>query len=255
MNKFTLIKENVNLGRFIMSKDQLYKYIRTVDETKNAMYPDLVTDVEGLKLLKALPYEQKFGRDFSILNKVNTNRSLMFEFVKQFQLNSFDDLINFIKTNKDDIFNPDGRYFPLVWKTIRKTEELGEENEELVVKYIKALTKSIYNIDIEPKREITSSYKDLIQGIDITFPFKGKEYTCQVKPLKSVNYSGNDFIVESSGAIKKYNTNYIAFSNAKNNQVMLFRALNARPSGNTFIIPKMDLVSAPDNIFDVLNKF
>ena len=59
----------------------------------------------------------------------------------------------------------------------------------MVANYIKVLAKSVYNEDIEVKREVTSSYNDLILGIDITFTLKGKKYTCQVKPLKNMTHA------------------------------------------------------------------
>jgi hypothetical protein len=254
MKKFSIIKENINLGRFSITDNDFKVYMREVDSIKNSMYPSEIEDVEGLKLLKALPFEKRNGRDFSVLNKVNTNRLLMTRFIQNYNIRSFNELIDFIRTNKDSIFKQDGSMFELVWNTIRQTEKAGEENEELVVEYIKALAKSVYNEDIEVKREVTSSYNDLILGIDITFTLKEKEYTCQVKPLKNISYRGNDIIVTSSGRIKKYNTNYIAFSNSKSNEVLLFRGTNVRVSGDTFIFPKMDLVVMPDNLFDTLNK-
>jgi hypothetical protein len=254
MKKFSLIKENINLGRFSITDNEFKIYMREVDSIKNSMYPDEIEEVEGLKLLKALPFEKRNGRDFSVLNKVNTNRLLMTKFIQNYNIGSFNELIDFIRTNKDSIFKQDGSIFQLVWETIRQTEKAGEENEELVAKYIKALAMSVYNEDIEVKREVTSSYNDLILGIDITFTLKGKEYTCQVKPLKNISYRGNDIIVTSSGRIKKYNTNYIAFSNSKSNEVLLFRGINVRVSGDTFIFPKMGLVVMPDNLFDTLNK-
>ena len=254
MKKFSLIKENINLGRFSITDNEFKIYMREVDSIKNSMYPDEIEEVEGLKLLKALPFEKRNGRDFSVLNKVNTNRLLMTKFIQNYNIGSFNELIDFIRTNKDSIFKQDGSIFQLVWNTIRQTEKAGEENEELVAKYIKALAKSVYGEDIEVKREVTSSYNDLILGIDITFTLNHKDYTCQVKPLKNINFRGNDIIVSSSGRIKKYNTNYIAFSNAKTNEVLLFRGTTVKISGDSFIFPKTDLVNMPDNLFDILNK-
>ena len=256
MNKFSLIKENINLGRFSITDNEFKTYMREVDSIKNSMYPGEIEEVEGLKLLRALPFEKRHGRDFSVLNKVNTNRLLMSRFIQNYNIGSFNDLINFIKTNKDNIFKQDGSMFQLVWETIRQTEKASEENEEMVANYIKVLAKSVYNEDIEVKREVTSSYNDLILGIDITFTLKGKKYTCQVKPLKNMTHRGNEIIITSSGRIKKYDTNYIAFSNAKSNEVILFRGKNVRVSGDTFIFPKMDLVTirSPYNVDSIVES-
>jgi len=242
MKKFSLIKEDINLGRFSISNNEFRKYMNEVDSIKQSMYPNEIEEIDGMKLLKALPFEKRNGRDYSVLDKVNTNRLLMTRFIQNYNLRSFDDLLNFIKTNKDQIFKQDGSIFNLVWETIRQTEKAGEENEELVANYIKELAKSLYNEDIEVKREVTSSYKDAVLGIDITFTIKGKDYTCQVKPLKSVSHTEREMIVSSSGRIKRYKTDYMAFSNAKSNLVLLFRSKNVRVSGDNFIFPKTDFV-------------
>ena len=54
MKKFSLIKENINLGRFSITDNEFKIYMREVDSIKNSMYPDEIEEVEGLKLLKAL---------------------------------------------------------------------------------------------------------------------------------------------------------------------------------------------------------
>lgn len=242
MKKFANMNESINLGKFSISDDEYRLYSKLVNSIKNSMYPENNEIVDGLSLTKALPYETKFGRHFSVLNKANTNRMLMTKFVQNYNINSFSELMNFIKTNKDEIFKDDGKIFPLVWETIRKTEKIGEENEELVADYIKNLVKSKLNKDINVKREVTSSYRDMVLGIDLSFFIDDNEYTCQVKPLKSYVNDGNSISVTSSGRLKEYKTHYISFCNNTTKQVLLFRSKNYSLKEDTYFFSPDDLV-------------
>jgi len=245
MKKFSIIQESQNLGKFIISDTEFRNYISTINNIlKSELYSDRVENVEGISLVKALPYEEKEGRHFSTLNKVNTNILLLKKMVTMFNLNSFNDIISFVTNNKVDLFTENGKYFKsLVYTTIRQTERVGEENEELVCRYLKHLAKKKFDQDIEPVREVTSSYKDLILGIDITFPINDKDYTCQVKPLISTDQNENTITITSSGRLKLYKTDYIAFVNRNQNSILLFKNRGVRVNGDKVIIDKSNLVN------------
>lgn len=244
MIKFSKIYEGVNLGSFQITDIEFNQYKNLVMSILNKMYSGKTTRVENMNLIIALPSEQKIGRDFSILNKVNTNVRLMTNFVNKFKLNNFDELKKFIEDNKTDLFTEDGKYYQMVFDTIRSTEKIGEENEELVITYIKNLAISKYNLnDIDIKREATSSERDMIHGIDITFTINDKECTCQVKPLKSWKEDASSFIITSSGRIKKYDTDYIAFVDKYKNEVLLFRNKGISINGESITISKSNYVT------------
>ena len=246
MKKFTSIKESQNLGKFIMSDSDFTKYKNSINILLRDMYRGHLIKVDGLILVKALPSEKNIGREYSTLNKVNTNITLIRKMVNMFSLNNTDELIKFIQDNKLELFTDNGKYFKnLVFSTIRSTEEKGEDNEDFVCEYIKRIAKIKFNEDITPVREATSSYKDMVLGIDITFSIKSKDYTCQVKPLKSVSYSDDYIIITSSGLIKEYDTDYIAFSNKDENKVLLFRNIKDGVSikGVVVTINKSNLVN------------
>ena len=228
-----------------MSDLEFSKYKNSINYILRDMYKDHTVLVEGMTLIKALPVERNIGREFSTLNKVNTNITLLRKIVNKFNLNNTDDLIEFIRNNKKDLFTEQGNYFDLIFSTIRGTEKRGEDNEDFVCDYIRRIVKSKFNEDINPFREATSSYKDMILGIDITFTVGGKEYTCQVKPLKFVNYTDDFIVITSSGLIKEYDTNYIAFANVDDNKVLLFRNKKDDMSinGDTVTINKKNLVN------------
>lgn len=245
MEKFSNVDKSKELGKFTISEQEFNTYVSTINDIIGEMYKDRLIEIEKMKLVKALPSEIKIGRDYSTLNKVNTNVKLMKRIVETFNLNNFQDLIDFVNTNNVELFTESGKYFNLVFSTIRETEEAGERNEEFVCDYIKKITKLKFDEDITPIREITSSYKDMILGIDITFLIRGKEYTCQVKPLKSFSFSGDYVVVQSSGNMKEYNTDYLAFSNPYTNKVLLFQNKKGGMSvnKNTVTLKRKSLVN------------
>jgi hypothetical protein len=242
MKKFTKINEGYNLGRFFISDDDFKKYKNYINSLLRGMHSDKIVIINNLSLLKSLNFELKYGREFSVLNKVNTNILLLTKLVSLFKSNNIDDLLKSIEDNKTKLFSETGEYFNLVFNTIRYTEKKGEENEQMVNDYIRYLIKTKLGRDIIPFTEKTASYKDMILGIDITFNIDGRDYTCQVKPLKDYRIMNDNFIIESRGLIKIYKTNYIAFCNKDKNIVLLFRNNDMRINNSSVIINNENLV-------------
>jgi len=242
MKKFTSIRESYDLGAFTISSKEFDRYKNSINFLLKRLYIDHMIKVDYLNLIKALPYEKRFGREYSVLNKVNTNVVLLKKFVRMSNAKNIEELISFLYDNSEDFFKPDGKYFIEIYETIRNTERKGEENEEFVVDYIKDIIKRKYNLDIIPKREETSTYRDLILGIDVSFVLNGKEYTCQVKPADSYKIYDDHVVIESKGRLKQYNTNYIAFSNKQKGILLLFKNKDIDINGNTIKIDKKYLV-------------
>ena len=242
MKKFTEINESYDLKSFVMSNNDFQTYKNFINSLMRQMHENSLVQVNGLTLIKALPTELKYGREYSVLNKVNTNIMLLGKLTSLLGSNSTEDLMQSITQHKNDLFSENGKYFYLVFQTIRYTEKKGEENEEMVCDYIKNLVQNKFGKTIKPFREPTASYKDMILGIDITFNINEKDYTCQVKPIKSFKNYGYTVIIESSGLLKQYNTDYIAFSNKDKNIILLFRRSRMRIDGSTVIMYKKDLV-------------
>lgn len=245
MKKFTLIQENYDLERFSISREEFIKYRKEIERILlKVLYPDKVKYAEGLPLLGALSCEKSEGRDFSIFHKVNTNVMVMRYFVKTFNINSFQALINLVNDKKEEFFIEGGRYFNEIRKILKITEDYGDRNEYLAIEYIKQVIKSKLNLDVNPVKSPSGSYDDLINGVDAKFDIKGKSYTCQVKPLVSIKESGEEYIIVSSGNIKNYKTDYLAFSNHKTGECVLFKNKEVRINGTTIIIPKIYRVFA-----------
>lgn len=235
MNKFSEFIKESNTENFVLTDSELREYKSFVNNLLRNTFPENKVNIsesgEELIVFKAYNYEkaQIPGREFSVLGKVNTNKNLIRKIWYKFNIKDFSHLKNFVSKYCKDLFAENGRFFKSnpggfsVWDTIRQTEIIGEENEEFVVEFIK----NLYGTESNPVREATSSYKDMILGIDITFNIDGQEKTCQVKPLKSDNFKERGVvIIQSSGVIKRYDTDFIAFVDPKRvyrNKVLFFK--------------------------------
>jgi len=224
MLRFSEFIKESNTEDFVLSDSEFKKYKIFINELLEKTYPGAavnISDISGKKLIvyEAYGYEKKEmpGRKYSVIGKVNSNKLLISRIWEKFKINDYRHLENLVRKLKFDLFDEEGKFFKSkpgkfsVWDTIRYTEKKGEENEDEVCKFIKEW----YGNESNPIREVTSSYKDMILGIDITFKIGGRDRTCQVKPLKSSDFRERGFItVESSGVMKKYNTDFIAFINS-----------------------------------------
>jgi hypothetical protein len=241
-----ILQEDVKTSNFTLTQKQFFEYMNLSNKILKHMYPNsyrsVKTEAGTINLLTALPTEKQQGRDYSVLNKVNTNIKLLNTIVSKFALKTFDELVKFIRSQREELFRETGRYFSMVFDTIRSTELVGEKSEERVCQYLKELTKKKYDIDIDPVREVTSSYKDMVLGIDISFTVNKRECTVQVKPLRGFKEKDGIVSVISSGRVKKYKTDYMAF--VSSSQIILFRNdEKTTVSGTIFRIPKENLVA------------
>ena len=220
MNKFSDLKREFITETFTYTDSDFYNYIVFIDELMYQMHSERAVNIsepgeKAVIVYEAFDYEKNKmpGREYSVLGKVNTNKKLISRIASHFEIKDYNDLENRIDEFKESLFTENGEFFKSgpsfsVWDTIRSTEEIGEENEEYVSKFIS----KGWGPESNPVREVTSSYKDMILGIDITFNIDGVEKTCQVKPLKSANFKERGVvIIKSSGVMKNYKTDFLAF--------------------------------------------
>lgn len=255
MNKFTDVFNESKRYDFVLTDDQFEKYKIFINELLEETYPEMAVNISDKKdgkliVYKAYNYEkiQLPGREFSVLGKVNTNRLLITKIWNRFNIQDFNHLENLVRKLKFKLFDESGEFFKSnpgtfsVWDTIRYTESIGEENEKKVCELIK----SIYGPQSNPVREVTSSYKDMILGIDITFKIDGVDKTCQVKPLNFESYKDRGVvIVFSSGVVKDYQTDFIAFYNSKKGNCLFFKneGVVVDPQNQTYTLPYQNLVN------------
>lgn len=255
MDKFSEVFNESKRYDFPLTNLEFKDYKRFINDLIYSTYPERavnISDKEDLELIlyKAYDYEKSKmpGREFSILGKINTNRLLISRIWQKFGINDYRHLKNLINKLKFDLFDEKGRFFKSkpgdfsVWDTIRSTEIIGEESEKAVCDFIK----NLYGNDSNPTREITSSYKDMILGIDITFKIDGEDKTCQVKPLKSSNFKERGVVViYSSGVMKDYKTDFISFIDTSKGKCLFFRNQGSiyNSYNQTITIPYQNLVN------------
>jgi hypothetical protein len=222
MEKFSDLKREFITETFSYTDSDFYNYIVFIDELMYQMHSERAVNLaqpgeKDVIVYKAFDYEKNKmpGREYSVLGKVNTNKKLISRIASHFEIKDYSDLKNCINEFKESLFTEDGEFFKSgptfsVWDTIRSTEEIGEKNEEYVSNFISGR----WGPESNPVREVTSSYKDMILGIDITFNIDGVEKTCQVKPLKDANFKERGVVVIiTSGVMKDYKTDFLAFVN------------------------------------------
>lgn len=233
MRKFTNIFESINIH------NNYFKYLIENILEKELGYELIKIENVG-KFIKPLEWEDQ-KKLKSILNYANTNKSLLFKLSNKFNLNTNKELYNFIKDNKKELFVKGGKYFYTVLQCLNDTISKGEKNEEYAKKFLMENWKEKNCI---ARRTETDYEDDLIKGIDIYFTIDGgkREYTVQVKPLKLASLISDNFRVESSGVVKKYNVDYYIFVDRKNGILFMFRNNNVSFNNNYYIINKNELV-------------
>ena len=224
MDKYSLLENTINLHKFSLTDEEFQEYKRLIKSTLAELYPHLLANVPGMgEFLLALNRDKSEGRDFSILGITRTNISVLLWMVREFKLNSFDEIKSFIHENKSHLFREDGKYYNELRAILLSTERQGILNEDFAITYIKNIVKHNIGVDITPVRTPPMSKEDMMEGIDIKFDIDGKTYTCQVKPLVNYTQDINTTVIISKGLIKKYNTSYLAFVSREKNKVILIR--------------------------------
>lgn len=188
-----------------------------------------------------LPFEN--GREISIINKIKTNVMVLKYLVRVFHLKNFEDIINLVKTKKEDLFQIGTPHFNQILHLLKVSEQSGDANELIALKKIKDVIKIKKNLDIDPVKSGNGSYEDLILGIDITFKIDNRSYTCQVKPLADVKADNINYIITSSGNVKQYKTDYLCFVDNKTKHSVLFQNREVVMDGNIITIKKQYFVA------------
>jgi hypothetical protein len=185
--------------------------------------------------------KQKFDNDdnfISIINKCIGNISIINWMYRNFNCNTFSDVIYFLKNNKRDLLLPDGKYFKNILDILINCENKGSENEIKAISYLK---KTFKNKDIRIKQTGFCSKEDVVDGIDLIVYYKNKEFYVQVKPLISFKEVGELFKIKSKGKIKIYNKiHYYIFVNK--NKCLLFHNRNVSIKNNELYFPKNNII-------------
>jgi hypothetical protein len=195
--------------------------------------------------------------DRSVINKLNTNYSCFCILVKDINkvLSSKQvEQINFLgKTPKKQeeetlrfikyieafgsrIFNPNSDTFKNLMNTLTRTHNLGEKRETDTL----AKLKKKFGENNVTKIGGLGSKEDMVEGIDITINIDGKKYTSQVKPFSKLIYNNGNITALETGSVKKYNTDWLIFTNNTSTQV--FDNKNTKIIDGNYVFPESALI-------------
>ena len=195
--------------------------------------------------------------DRSVINKLNTNYSCFCILVKDInrvlmskqiepinflgkspkqQEEETIKLIKYIEAFGDRIFNTNSDTFKNLMNTLNRTHTSGEKRETDTLGRLK---KKFGETNVS-KIGGLGSREDMVQGIDITVNMDGKEYTAQVKPFSKLIYSNGNITAIDTGNVKKYNTDWLIFTN--NTATQVFDNKNTKIIDGNYVFPESALI-------------
>lgn len=206
-----------------MIRNLLRNIYPNLDDVSNFVANDRIIQTEYLK---------KAVNNYLLLKKIvsDPDRRIVTN------INTKEDLFNFISDNAHDLFHYDGKYFNAVYNLLENTSKKGKKFEDVAFKEFEEMgRKKGMVVKIEDP-----SIKEDINGIDGIFWINKKRYTIQVKPLVSIIDKGDTYDVKCEGALKNLTTDYLITIN--NKEVWIFRSKGITAHAEHYIIPKTNLV-------------
>jgi hypothetical protein len=163
-------------------------------------------------------------------------------------IDSKEELFDFVKNNLFDLFHYDGRYFVFVYNLLENASKRGKKFEDKAfVKFVEIAAKKGLDIKIlEP-----TLVEDRDGGIDGKFYWDNKMVTIQVKPLiyldserKSDISDFQDMYLKAKckGDIKMLKTDYLILTNRYDTWIFRAKGITVDDETNSFVIPKKNIV-------------
>ena len=118
------------------------------------------------------------------------------------------------------------------------TSKKGDDREDYVIKKLKE------KFGEENVKRIgrLGSITDATKGIDCTITWKGKTYTCQIKPFSDAIEKDGMITISGSMVVKKYYTDWIIFEKEKK-EIQVYRNENTEIVDGKYVFPKKDLLA------------
>jgi Fe-Mn family superoxide dismutase len=242
-NLKTIITENIsstcNRAQISMYRDLFNKtpmikkkYMYTIMDILKEVFSEYWYEKEQYgegQMSGIYDYEQE-GR--SVINKLNTNYTsfcILVNDINTYLKKYGVDPINFNDISPDSqiseverfnkylielryrIFNPQSSTFQNLMNTLDKTNKFGDETEISAVVSLKEMfnTKKVFKVgELGNKR-------DMLDGVDAYVELSEGVKTIQIKPYGYVSKKNEKIIIQQSGNVKHYKTDYIVFHNPK----------------------------------------
>ena len=205
LNKYSFTVGDVGITHIKHSK-----YKKLIEKILSEIYPDRIF-LEYTYYVPAQDFDSE-GAYVSIINRAIGNITVFKWLMSDFNLETYEQLISFVKNNKNDLFKREGLYFDNLLEILKISERKGIKNEKKAIKHIKNYLKSKH-INFKIRQTPLYSIEDVLYGIDLIITIDNKDWYVQVKPLQSYTI-GETYEIVSSGKIKKYsNIHYYIFVN------------------------------------------
>jgi hypothetical protein len=194
-----------------------------------------------------------------LLTKAQKNISILWEMIKianeidngRSTFSTPDSMIDWIEANKLKLFEPGGKWFERIYKTLEGASDKGQSQEEIANTFFSKFATQILKTDISIDKPF--SHKVDIAGIDGTFNYKGNTYTIQTKTLSSINKEGEFYKVYISGYFTEIKTNYLVLISDVNKKLgnWIFKGKDIKTQldengVNYYLIPDKNFVYKED---------
>ena len=224
-------------NKFGVKYSEHRKYKKLISKILFEFYSDKIL-LNGFLYVCKQSFDKKESH-FSIINKSVGNITVILWIVNQFNINTFNELIEFVSNNKHNIFKTGGIYFDNLLAILKISERKGIKNEKKAIKILSNYLNG-KNIDFKIKQTPLYSNEDVILGIDIILSINNKDWYVQVKPLKNFKVKNGYYKIVSSGKIKKYNNiHYYIF--IKDKEHLLFSNTNLKIKNGIIYVPEKDI--------------
>lgn len=197
------------------------------------------------------------GEGRSVINKLNTNYSafcVLLSDINQVlksegkepikmsgvtpkeQVDKTYEFINYLDFYKDRIFNLESSTFQNIMRLLEQTNSWGEKREDdTIVRLNKEFGK-----DNVTKLGKLGGQDDMIKGVDAEIILNGKTLTSQIKPFGYIRKSNDGITIFNSGNVKKYDTNWLIFTNKK--ETLIFDNKGSKIHNGRYVFPEDSLI-------------
>ncbi len=279
MKTQTKINENVRLRRIITestsercSRDEVLiyrelfntnKYVKNVyrhgiDKIIKSVFPNNYFEKNDYGPNEMAGIYDLETRGRSVINKMNTNYEIFCILTSDInkllrktgqppidfrgkdigeQIKDVQRLISIVDQYKTRIFSLSSSTFENIMATLGSTNALGDLIEEYAVKRMK----EVYGEDNVVKIGSLGNSDDALKGIDCQVKINDKILTAQIKPYKSFDIQNGKYIMNDTGQVKEYSTDWLVF--AKNEvDVYVFDNSDTKIIKGKFVIPTKNLI-------------
>jgi hypothetical protein len=192
----------------------------------------------------------------SVLNKLNTNYSgfcillnvvnqvlrstgnseiILVGLTPQEQIEQTKKLIEVINHYKFRIFDQNSSTFKNIMRTLDQTNSWGEKREEDTIVKLK----KEFGDDNVTKIGKLGGQDDMIKGIDVEINFNGDIKTGQIKPFSYMKKEEDKVVVFGAGNVKKYDTDWIIFTNSK--ETLVFDNVGVKIMNGNYVLRSSSL--------------